>query len=114
MLDYAIGFLEVMGYSVALDAMDKACKAADIKIMGIDTINPKDAKAHIPLTVQVKFAGAVSDVKVAIDVATQVASQYIPLDYITTHVIERPYEGVDKLANIGKVKVKSNCDGNKS
>jgi microcompartment protein CcmL/EutN len=107
MLDYAVGFLEVAGYSVALDAMDKACKTADIKILGIDTINPKDTKAHIPLTVQVKFKGTVSDVKVAIEAAREVALKYITPGEITTHVIEGPYNGVDKLAEIGKVKVKT-------
>lgn len=107
MLDYAIGFLEVAGYSVALDAMDKACKAADIKIVGIDSINPKDTRAHIPLTVQVKFTGKVSDVKVAVDVAREVALRYISPGEITTHVIEGPFEGVDKLAAIGKLKLKS-------
>ena len=51
----AIGFLECAGYGALLYSMDKACKAADIKIAGIDTINPKDSNAFIPLTAQVKF-----------------------------------------------------------
>ncbi len=55
----AMGFLEVAGYGTALYAMDKACKATDIRILGIDTINPKDSSANIPLTVQVKFEGSV-------------------------------------------------------
>ena len=107
MLDYAIGFLEVMGYSVALDAMDKACKAANIIIMGIDTINPKDTNANIPLTVQVKFKGSISDVKAAIDVAYKIVSKYNKPEEITTHIIEGPYDEIEKLARIGKVKVKS-------
>lgn len=106
MLGYAVGFLEVAGYSVALDAMDKACKAADIKIAGIDSINPKDTKAHIPLTVQVKFTGSISDVRVAVEVAREVALKYITEKEITTHVIDGPFDGVDKLAKLGKVKVK--------
>lgn len=107
MLDYAVGFLEVAGYSVALDAMDKACKAANVKIAGIDSINPKDTSANIPLTVQVKFTGSISDVKTAVEVARKVASLYITPEEITTSIIEGPYEGVDKLVNIGKVKIKS-------
>ena len=106
MLNYAIGFLEVSGYGVALAAMDKACKASDIKITGIDTINPKDGSAPIPLTVQVKFSGSISDVKVAIEVAREVASRYNSPSEITTHIIEGPYEGIDKLSGIGKVKIK--------
>ena len=38
----AIGFLECAGYATVLYAMDKACKAADVEIIGVDTINPKD------------------------------------------------------------------------
>lgn len=95
------------GYSVALAAMDKACKVADIKIAGIDTINPKDTSAYIPLTVQVKFTGAISDVKAAVEVAREVAARYIKPEEITTSVIEGPYEGVDRLVNINKVKIKS-------
>lgn len=104
MLGYAMGFLEVMGYSVAIAAMDKACKASDIKITGIDTINPKDTSANIPLTVQVKFIGSVSDVKVALEAAKEAAQKYISEEDITAHIIEGPYEGLDKLAYIGKVK----------
>lgn len=107
MLKYAVGFLEVAGYSVAIDAMDKACKAADIRIAGIDTINPKDTSAFIPLTVQVKFTGSVSDVKAALEVAREVSLKYNKPEEITTHVIEGPFDGVDKLVNIGKVKIKS-------
>lgn len=102
----SIGFLEVAGFSVALDAMDKACKAADIKITGIDTINPKDTSAPIPLTVQVKFTGDVSAVKTAIETARETALKYNKAEEITTHIIVAPFEGVDKLGAIGKVKVK--------
>ncbi|MFZ5988532.1 MAG: BMC domain-containing protein [Bacillota bacterium] len=106
MSDFAVGFLEVAGYCVALDAMDKACKAADITIIGIDTINPKDTKARIPLTVQVKFTGTISNVSAALEVAKEIAARHITLDEITAHIINGPYEGVNKLAAIGKVKVK--------
>ena len=71
----AIGFLECAGYGAVLYAMDRACKAADIEIIGIDTINPKDASAFIPLTAQVKFAGSVDDVKVACEVARRAGNR---------------------------------------
>ncbi|MDO5558021.1 MAG: BMC domain-containing protein, partial [Oscillospiraceae bacterium] len=61
----AVGFLECAGYGALLYAMDRACKAADIRITGVDTINPKDTSAFIPLTAQVKFEGTVSQVKIA-------------------------------------------------
>lgn len=104
----AIGFLECAGYGALLYAMDKACKAADITILGIDTINPKDTSAFIPLTTQVKFEGSISDVKVAIEVAKEAALRFNEEKEIITAIIELPYEGVDKLARISKVKFNEN------
>lgn len=104
----AIGFLECAGYGALLYAMDKACKAADIRILGIDTINPKDTSAFIPLTTQVKFEGSISDVKVAIEVAKEAALRFNEEKEVITSMIEQPYEGVDKLARITKVNFKAN------
>lgn len=101
----AIGFLEVAGYGAALYAMDKACKATDIKILGIDTINPKDSSANIPLTVQVKFEGSVSDVTIAAEIAKEAALKFNEEHEIITSVIENPYEGTAKLGIISKVKI---------
>lgn len=100
----AIGFLECAGYGAVLYAMDKACKAADIKIVGIDTINPKDTSAFIPLTAQVKFEGSISDVKVAAQVAKEAALRFNKETEVLTEVIENPYEGTKKLSQISKVK----------
>lgn len=72
----AIGFLECAGYGAVLYAMDKACKAANIKILGIDTINPKDSSAFIPMTAQVKFEGDISDIQVAVKVAGEAALRF--------------------------------------
>ena len=99
----SIGFLECSGFGTLLYAMDKACKAADIKIVGVDTINPKDNSAFIPLTAQAKFEGELSDVKEAIRVAQEAALQLNdPADVITS-MIENPYQGTRKLAYIKKV-----------
>lgn len=100
----AIGFLEVAGYGAAIYAMDKACKHTAIKIIGIDTINPKDTSANIPLTVQVKFEGSASDVKLGVQVAREHALRFNEEKEITTSVIEKPYEGTYKLGYISKVK----------
>lgn len=100
----AIGFLEVAGYGAALYAMDKACKETDIRIIGVDTINPKDTSANIPLTVQIKFEGSVSDVKIAVEAAREHALRFNEEKEIITSMIENPYEGTCKLGNITKVK----------
>jgi microcompartment protein CcmL/EutN len=100
----AMGFLEVAGYGVAVYAMNKACKAVDIEILGIDTINPKDSSAHIPLTVQVKFEGSISDVRIATEIAKEAALQFNSKNEVITSVIDNPYDGTKKLGQISKVK----------
>ncbi len=102
----SIGYLEVAGYGAAMYAMDKACKAADIRIIGIDTINPKDTSAEIPLTVQVKFEGTVSAVKIAAETASTAARRFNEEKEIITWVIERPYDGTKTLSKISKIKLK--------
>ena len=97
--------MECAGYGALLYAMDKACKAADIKIVGVDTINPKDTSAFIPLTAQVKFEGTISQVKVAAEVAKQAVLELDEEQEVITAVIENPYQGVNQLAEISKIKI---------
>lgn len=101
----AIGFLECAGIGALLYAMDKACKASNIKILGVDTINPKDTSAFIPLTAQIKFEGSISDVKVALEVAKEAALRFNDEKEIIISIIEQPYDGVDKLSRISKIKI---------
>lgn len=104
MASTAIGFLEVQGYSVALAAMDQACKAADVRIQGIDSNNPDpQKKLTIPVMVQVKMTGTVSDVKHALEVARETARRYLSDEDILTHMISRGEDGTDALLGIGKV-----------
>ena len=100
----AIGFLECAGYGALLYAMDKACKATNIKILGIDTINPKDTSAFIPLTAQVKFEGSITDVEIATEIAKEAALRFNDENEIIKAVIDLPYDGIDLLAKISKVK----------
>ena len=105
MANKAIGFLECAGFGAAMYAMDKACKAADIKILGMDTINPKDTSAFIPLTTQVKFEGSISDVKAAVEIAYEAALELNSENEVLVSIIENPYDGTRKLGNISKVKL---------
>lgn len=102
----AIGFLECAGYGAVLYAMDKACKAAAIEIIGIDTINPKDASAFIPLTAQAKFEGGTDDVKEACRHARLAALEIIRPEDVLTEVIERPFDGTERLSHITKTELK--------
>lgn len=103
----AIGLLEVQGFSVALAAMDKACKAAKVRIEGIDCNNPASGdSAPIPVVIQVKFTGTVSDVEVALETAVREAGKYIDESDILSRLIPSGSEGIEKLLYTGKVKVK--------
>lgn len=107
MKENALGLLEVLGYSVALAVMDKACKSSHIKIKSIDCSNPRSGdSALIPVVVQVKFTGTVSDVKVALDTAREAAIKYIPEEEIVTSFIGSYHEDLEPLLKVGKVKNK--------
>ncbi|MDZ7542972.1 BMC domain-containing protein, partial [Clostridium perfringens] len=100
----AIGCVEVQGYSVALAVMDQACKAANITIKGIDCNNPpNDSRARIPVMIQVKFSGTVSDVQAALDVARETASRYLAPDEMLFHLIPSGSAELMGLLPQGKV-----------
>ncbi|MFC4403496.1 BMC domain-containing protein [Gracilibacillus xinjiangensis] len=102
----AVGLLEVLGYSVALAAMDQACKAAEVRIEAMDCNNPSSGdKASIPVVIQVKFTGNISDVRIALDVARQEACKYIADEEIVTKLISNYAPGLENLLGIGKVKL---------
>ncbi|RCW71935.1 BMC domain-containing protein [Saliterribacillus persicus] len=101
----AVGMLEVQGYSVALVAMDEACKAADLKIEAMDCNNPSnERKPQIPVIVQVKFTGKLSDVQIGLEVARKTASNFIDDKDILTHLIASHADGLENLLPLGKVK----------
>lgn len=101
----AVGYLECAGYGTVLYAMDRACKAAAVRIIGIDTINPKDASAFIPLTAQAKFEGRTDDVKTACEYARLAALELVNPEDVLTEVIECPFEGTIRLSRITKAKL---------
>ena len=99
----AMGFLECAGIGAALYAMDKACKLADVRITGIDTINPKDTSAFIPLTTQVKFEGTVANVEEAAEAARLAALELNEPEAVLVSVIPGPEEGTGRLGAISKI-----------
>lgn len=107
MLNKSLGIIEVQGYSVALAAADAACKASYVSLEAMDCNAPIFGdKAKIPLMVQVKLAGDVEDVKAALDAAKLEAIKYNDPQDVFTYLIAMPYDGLDKLIKIGKVKLK--------
>ncbi len=102
----AIGIVEMYGYVAAMKAADAAAKAADVKIIAIDTNRPANPKTPVPLITVVKMQGTVSAVTAAVEAAADMANQITGL--IQKHIIARPTENTQKMAlrsSVGKEKV---------
>lgn len=103
----AIGIIEMFGFVSAITAADAAAKAADVKVIAIDSNKPANAESvEVPLIMAVKVQGSVSAVKAAVDAAARAAESCSGL--IHTHVIARPTDDCEKMANrtsVGRDKV---------
>ncbi len=103
----AIGIVEMFGFTAAMVAADAAAKAADVKIIAIDTNKPANAdKEEVPLITVVKIQGSVSAVTAAVDAAADAADRVTHL--IQKHIIARPTDDTQKMAertSVGRDKV---------
>ena len=96
----ALGLLEVCGYSTALLAINTMYLNADIRVLAIDFNKPAVADLDkIPLQVQIKFTGSVSQVEWAMACGVETANKYNEEDEIIAHVIANAHEGMSKLAS---------------
>lgn len=103
----SLGLIEVQGYSTALAVGDAMCKNASVEIIAMDCNNPaKGAAADIPLTVQIRITGEVSQVKEALAVGVRAAKKYNSEEDILTHCIPKTFKEIEQLIIIGKVKRK--------
>ena len=95
----AVGMIEVFGLTAAFVAADAGCKAADVTIEAFDRNKPANAdNLPVPLIVMVKFRGSVENVKLAIEVAENVANKLTGV--ISKYVISRPEDSIDKIFKI--------------
>ncbi|MDO4617984.1 MAG: BMC domain-containing protein [Clostridia bacterium] len=93
----AIGIIEMFGFVAAIKAADAAAKAADVKVIAIDSNKPANADSvEVPLIMCVKVQGSVSAVQAAVDAASEAAEATTGL--IQKHVIARPTDGTQKMA----------------
>ena len=70
----AIGIIEMFGFVTAITAADAAAKAADVKVIAIDSNKPAHADSvEVPLIMAVKVQGSVSAVTAAVDAAARTA-----------------------------------------
>lgn len=98
----AVGFIEVFGYVTAIKAADAAAKAADVKIVALDSTKPAAGDAaEVPLVMLVKLEGSVSAVEAAVEAGVAAAERCSGV--ITHHVIARPDDETRKLMKISRV-----------
>ncbi len=93
----AVGIIEMFGFVAAIKAADAAAKAADVKVIAIDSNKPANAeKVEVPLIMCVKVQGSVSAVTAAVEAAAEAAEATTGL--IQKHIIARPTEDTEKMA----------------
>lgn len=93
----AVGIVEMFGFVAAMKAADAAAKAANVKIIAIDTNKPANAeKEEVPLITVVKMQGEVAAVTAAVEVAAAEADRVTHL--IQKHIIARPTDDTQKMA----------------
>lgn len=93
----AIGIVEMFGYVCAIKAADAAAKAADVKIIAIDSNKPANAETvDVPLIMCIKMQGSVSAVEAGVEAAARAAEECTGL--IQKHIIARPTEDSEKMA----------------
>jgi microcompartment protein CcmL/EutN len=80
----AIGFIETQGYTAVIEAIDTACKAADVEVIGREKLGG----GFITVIVQ----GDVAAVEAAIDAGKAKVEGLGKL--VAAHVIARPSAGV--------------------
>lgn len=103
----AIGIIELYGFVGAIKAADAAAKAADVKIIAIDSNKPANAESQpVPLIMCVKVQGSVSAVKAAVEAGKAAAESVSGV--IQSHIIANPTEDSHKMAlrtSVGRDKV---------
>lgn len=102
----AIGIVEMFGFVTAISAADAAAKAADVKIIAIDSNKPADPTVDVPLIMAVKMQGSVSAVRAGVEAAAIEADRLSGL--INKHIIASPTDDTQKMAeriSVGRDKV---------
>ncbi len=95
-MNKAIGIVEMFGFVTAITAADAAAKAADVKVIAIDSNKPADPTVDVPLIMAIKIQGEVSAVKAAVDAAVQAAESVSGV--ICSHVLTGPTDDAIKMA----------------
>lgn len=103
----ALGIIEAKGLTVAVAALDAATKAADVTLIATERV----IGGPNAMSVSVQIAGEVAAVRAAVEAGVMAGSRVGTI--ISSHVIPRPHDELDKLIdgfskNITKDKNKAN------
>jgi ethanolamine utilization protein EutM len=88
----ALGSFSVSGFGVALLALDRACKAADVKLIGVDThTHPRIETAYVPVEACVRIEGGASNLREALAAAEAAVKELRgPNEYFTVNFFANP------------------------
>lgn len=92
MKNEALGMIETYGYIGAIEAADVCVKSANVKLLGCEFVRGGLVTIHI--------TGDVGAVKASIDAAEAAVKKVGSL--ISSHVIPRPGEGIEKILPVGE------------
>lgn len=87
----ALGMIEAIGLTTAVSALDAACKAADVSLIGFDKV----IGVNKCISVTIHIGGEVAAVRAAVDAGVEAAERVGTV--AASHVIPRPHDEVDKL-----------------
>lgn len=87
----ALGMIEAIGLTTAVSALDAACKAADVSLVGFDKV----IGVNKSISVTIHIGGEVAAVRAAVDAGVEAAERVGAV--AASHVIPRPHDEVDKL-----------------
>lgn len=87
----ALGIIETIGLPTAITALDAACKAADVTLVGYDKVIGVERM----VSVVIHIAGEVAAVKAAVEAGAAAGNRVGRV--ILSHVIPRPHDEIDKL-----------------
>lgn len=90
--------MEAIGLTAAMTALDAACKAADVTLVGVEKV----IGAGKAVSVTILIAGEVAAVQASVDAGVAAATRTGRM--LSHHVIPRPHEEVDNLIRSSKLK----------
>ena len=97
----ALGMIEVIGLTTAMSALDAACKAADVRLVGFDKV----IGVNKAVSITIHIGGEVAAVRAGVDAGVDSASRVGTV--VSSHVIPRPHEEIDKLMNAFEANLKA-------